>query len=217
MSVTPFISCLRGPYHSKERTDIVSYGRMDLGSDGKKLPGAKITYGTVSSTWNELGKYPIVSTLSGCCRALLGVIHTIRHLIGALWDAIASCCSKDEKDNNDPLLRWGEITHLDEARIGAFNVGLGLLEAIPVIGNLAAYVINTSRQTACEDASKKCMIADEERGNLHHFEGHMRIPSWYGSSTVRWAGFYYKHLIIYKVSKKDEIPAKPTFSWMTTQ
>lgn len=183
-SVTPFISCLYGP--CAERPDVVTYAyrtryvHPSAGADD-------VTYGTDSSTWNEWGKYPIVGNLSGCGRALLGLIHTIRHLVGALWN----CCSKEKK-------RSGELTHLDEARIGAFNLGLGLLEAIPFIGNLSSYLINRSRKMACEGACKKWIATATE------YQKEYFLPE--DISQKRVSFFYYDQFATFVLFHKDPIP-----------
>jgi hypothetical protein len=68
-------------------------------------------------TWNKLGYFPIVSTITGCARALLGIIHSIVHLASAIFDS----------KNRDH--------HLQEAKLGGYNIGRGIVEMIPVVGS----------------------------------------------------------------------------------
>lgn len=73
-------------------------------------------------TWNKLGYIPVVSTVTGLARALLGVIHSIVHLVSAIFDA----------KNRDH--------HLQEAKLGGYNIGRGVIEMIPIIGNIVCFV-----------------------------------------------------------------------------
>jgi len=73
-------------------------------------------------TWNKLGYIPIVSTITGCARALLGIIHSIVHLASAIFDS----------KNRDH--------HLQEAKLGGYNIGRGIVEMIPVVGNIILLV-----------------------------------------------------------------------------
>ena len=93
------------------------------------LPGSKIhpsiatvitdqNYDTQVSRLNTLGYIPLVSTITGCCRALLGIIHAIVHLVVAIF-------SKDT------------AYHLGQAALGGRNIARGLIEMVPIIGNVA--------------------------------------------------------------------------------
>src|ERR1700722_1949448 len=75
---------------------------------------------------NKLGYIPGVSTITGLGRSLLGIVHTIAHLACAIF-------SKN---------RWG---HLQEAGIGFKNIVRGVIEAIPIIGNITIGAIDCCR------------------------------------------------------------------------
>lgn len=68
---------------------------------------------------NYCGMIPLVSTVTGSIRALIGLIHTIVHLAKSIFD------KKRRKD------------HLLEAALGAYSVIRGCVEAVPLLGNLA--------------------------------------------------------------------------------
>ncbi len=89
---------------------------------------------TVSSTCklNISGYIPVVSTITGLGRALLGVVHTIVHLVSAIFS-----------QNREH--------HLQEASLGAKNIGRGFVEAIPVIGNITLFVVDLRRTNRFED------------------------------------------------------------------
>ena len=77
-----------------------------------------------STCWlNNLGKIPGVSTITGSGRALLGIAHSIFHLASAIFG------SKNR------------AKHLEEAKLGGKNIGQGLVEMIPVIGNIIMILV----------------------------------------------------------------------------
>jgi hypothetical protein len=73
------------------------------------------------SNWNIAGYLPVVSTISGLSRALLGLVHTIGHL----------ACSIFSKNKEH---------HLQEAKLGAKNIKRGLIETFPIIGNITLFI-----------------------------------------------------------------------------
>jgi len=85
---------------------------------------------------NRYGYRPIVSTITGLGRALLGIVHTIVHLVCAIF-------SKNREH------------YLQEASLGAKNIGRGVVEAIPVIGNITMFVIDLLRMNKYEKVAKK--------------------------------------------------------------
>lgn len=87
--------------------------------------------GTTNCRLNTLGHIPVVSTITGLGRALLGLVHTIVHL----------SCSIFSKNREH---------HLKEAKLGAKNIGRGLVEAIPVIGNITMYIVDQKRMNKFE-------------------------------------------------------------------
>lgn len=92
---------------------------------------------TTRSLWNTLGYIPVVSTLTGCCRALLGIIHSIGHLASAIFSAV------------------NRSSHLQEAKLGSMNFGRGLIEILPCVGNLTTYLIDKMRNNIYLKASEK--------------------------------------------------------------
>lgn len=76
---------------------------------------------------NALGRLPVVSTFTGCFRAFLGLIHSIVHLVSAIFDA-----------KNRAL-------HLKEVKLGGKNIGRGLIEMLPIIGNITMLVVDNKR------------------------------------------------------------------------
>src|ERR1700722_18020208 len=77
-------------------------------------------------TLNKLGYIPGVSTITGLGRSLLGIVHTIAHLACAIF-------SKNQSD------------HLQEAGLGLKNIVRGVIEAIPIIGNITIGAIDCCR------------------------------------------------------------------------
>lgn len=76
---------------------------------------------------NNLGIIPIVSTVTGAYRTLVGVAYLIKSLACFILDA----------QNQDQ--------HKEGLKIAAASIGRGLLEMIPVIGNLFTINIDVSR------------------------------------------------------------------------
>ncbi len=76
---------------------------------------------------NELGYIPVISTVTGAYRTLAGLAYSVKCLAGAIFD------------------RNNRAKHKEGLKIGAANMGRGLLEIIPVVGNLATANIDTSR------------------------------------------------------------------------
>src|ERR1700722_12281013 len=81
---------------------------------------------SVNCKLNRVGFIPIVSTITGGGRALLGIVHAIGYLACAIF-------AKNQG------------AHLQEAWFGAKNIGRGLIEAIPIIGNITMFVIDRMR------------------------------------------------------------------------
>lgn len=70
---------------------------------------------------------PIVSTVIGIGRILLGLAHTIVHLAKAVFD-------KSHRD-----------VHLQEAALGAYNFTRGVIETVPGIGNAMIAIFDLFR------------------------------------------------------------------------
>lgn len=105
--------------------------------------------GTTNCRLNRLGYIPFVSTITGLGRALLGIVHTIIHLACAIF-------SKNRKH------------HLREAKLGLKNIARGLVEAIPIIGNITMYVVDKFRIGKFEKMAK-----DHIEKNRTAYENHV--------------------------------------------
>jgi hypothetical protein len=103
------------------------------------------TYST-NCTLNRLGYKPIVSTITGLGRALLGLVHTIVHLVCAIF-------SKNKAH------------HIQEAKLGAKNIARGLIEAIPIIGNITMFVVDYLRMGKFEK-----MVAEQVNKNRASYD-----------------------------------------------
>lgn len=80
---------------------------------------------------NKLGRIPVISTITGVGRVLFGVAQTIVHLACAIFT--------DRK------------RHLHEAGLGIKNIIRGVVEAIPVIGNITVTVIDHFKDRKLEE------------------------------------------------------------------
>ena len=107
---------------SIERPDITTYFILDQnsGRTGQSMS-------TSLNKWNAFGYMPIVSTFIGLGRTLLGLVHCVAHLAMAIFDAP------------------NRASHLKEATLGAMNMARGLVEIIPILGNIATYIYDTIR------------------------------------------------------------------------
>jgi len=76
---------------------------------------------------NICGMIPGVSTITGVGRSLVGLVHMVAHLAKAIFD----------KPNRDE--------HLREAGLGFYNLVRGLVEAVPVAGNIVVIVFDVYR------------------------------------------------------------------------
>jgi hypothetical protein len=106
---------------SLERPDTVTYRTCKLLGRGTST---SIT--TAIHKLNLYGYIPVVSTFTGLGRALLGVVHTIVHLAASIFS----------KHKNH---------HFQEAWLGAKNIGRGVVEAIPIIGNITMLIVDLLR------------------------------------------------------------------------
>lgn len=85
-----------------------------------------IAYDSINCKLNICGYIPGVSTITGLSRALLGLVHTIVHLVCAIFSS-------------------NRTHHLQEAKLGMKNIGRGLVEATPIIGNIATFIVDKIR------------------------------------------------------------------------
>lgn len=111
---------------TERRPDIFTIYTQEEGR--KKVGmGASEQDAMARSRLNICGYIPGVSTLTGAGRSLLGTVHTIVHLASAMFD------SKNRSD------------HLAEAALGGKNMLRGLVETVPVIGNIATFTHDNKR------------------------------------------------------------------------
>ncbi|CCB86039.1 MULTISPECIES: hypothetical protein [Parachlamydia] len=128
---------------STHRPDLVTQVTVRAGED------VRIKVIAVSKL-NRLGYIPIISSFSGTARAGLGSFHTVVHL---------SCAIVGNRKHN-----------LLEAKLGAKNVARGLVEMIPLIGNVALFLTDTVRLNIYH--SKALDIIDDNR---ELYDGHYVI------------------------------------------
>lgn len=84
--------------------------------------------GTHTVCWlNLLGYIPGVSTVTGAYRTLVALVFLVKSAACAIFDTA------------------NRVQHLEGIKIAAANIGRGLLEMIPVIGNLFVINIDVSR------------------------------------------------------------------------
>lgn len=76
---------------------------------------------------NIMGYIPVVSTFSGAYRTLVGLAYFVKMAVSDILDPT------------------NHTQHLEGLKIAGANIGRGLLEMIPVIGNLFALNIDASR------------------------------------------------------------------------
>ena len=87
-------------------------GSVDRPSMATLVPGRHSDVDTQVCTWNNLGYIPVISTITGCARASLGIIHSIIHLALAIFNS----------KNRDH--------HLQEAKLGGSNICRGPTKAV---------------------------------------------------------------------------------------
>lgn len=89
-------------------------------------------------TLNVIGYIPVASTFSGLYRTLVGLAYLVKSVACFIFDA----ANREE--------------HKEGMKIAAANIGRGLLEIVPVVGNLFAINIDVSRMMhRWSDASGK--------------------------------------------------------------
>lgn len=148
---------------------------MDFSVTGNLLPGSiqrpdivtivftqdhKYVHRSSECWQNTLGYIPVVSTVTGLTRALLGLVHTIAHL----------ACSIFTKNRDH---------HLQEAKLGAKNIGIGLVEAIPFIGNIRMFFVNQERLSKFE------IMAEQQMGKKYSAYDHHAVMFIYGKEIAK--------------------------------
>jgi hypothetical protein len=118
---------------SIERPDLITFVYTEV---DKNITKYSLDISSSINKLNKLGYIPGVSTITGLVRSLLGVVHTIIHL----------ACS---------ILSANRGWHLKEAKLGARNIGRGVFETIPIIGNITMFIRDSARMSECERIAKK--------------------------------------------------------------
>lgn len=88
----------------------------------------------IVSNWDLAGWIPIASTFSGLAKVLVSLVHTICHLVLAIFDA---------KNRGH---------HWEETKLGFKNILNGLIEIVPLFGNLIRFIDFAKRVDALKVA-----------------------------------------------------------------
>lgn len=114
----------------------------DPSEKDSKEDDSKLVTKTSMSLLNALGAIPVVSVITGISRVLLGIIHTIVHLVTAIFT--------------------NREHHLNEAWWGLKNIGRGCIEVVPLIGNLTILLLDGFAIRGYEKiANEKIQKSDE--------------------------------------------------------
>jgi hypothetical protein len=76
---------------------------------------------------NKLGYIPLISSFTGVIRCLIAVVHIAFHLIRAIFEKAA------------------REQHLLEVKLGLENLARGIIEIVPIAGNLTTGIIDLRR------------------------------------------------------------------------
>ncbi len=120
-------------------------------SDNRSTSEMSSTSETSSEVWSGLnvcGYIPVLSTVTGFSRSLLGVVHTIVHLVNAIFDA------------------KNRLEHFEEAELGAINIGRGLIEMVPIAGNITMLTVDILRSDIFSKRAEK--LIDKSPECLNH-------------------------------------------------
>lgn len=108
-------------------------------------PSCKQGASTQVCRWNRLGYIPVVSIFTGFCRVLLGTIHTIVHLVAAIFD---------KKNRSE---------HLKEAELGARNIVRGVAEMLPfLVNNIVLIIIDYVKAKSQTDLALEYKKTNEQ-------------------------------------------------------
>jgi hypothetical protein len=133
---------------SSFRPDIITFVHRE---EGKTK-----CHSDIPSKLNGAGYLPIVSTVTGLGRSLLGLAHTIAHLVIAIFT------------------RKGH--HLREAGLGAQNFGRGLVEMVPFLGNAAMLFNDVRRVMKYEKIARDhAMAPDKAKSWGEEVKGHVAM------------------------------------------
>ena len=109
-------------------------------------------------SFQKLGHIPIVSTVSGLARIFRGIGRIFSKNLDEKVKSIAKGTHvvwKNFRTGEDPKTRdeyshenAGKYSHIKN---GFRDVGRGLVEAIPIIGNLAVIILDRTRHTDLDD------------------------------------------------------------------
>ena len=173
--------------------------KMDFSATGNLLPGSILRPDIVTLSFtpfkfggttsklcklNKLGYIPVVSTVTGLGRALLGLVHTIVHLACLIF----SCLPNFSKNRDH---------HLEEVILGAKNVGRGFIESIPVFGNITMLIVDLLRMNKFDKMAK-----DQFDKNNSAYTGQVTLFIYGQEIAKRPISEFYSEL--------SKLPSKPT-------
>lgn len=101
---------------------------------------------SMASKRNLLGCVPVVSTFLGVGRVLTGAAYAIKHLAIAIFH-------QEKKE------------HLEKAFVGLKNIGIGALEVIPIIGNMAMLILINNKNDKCGKLAQDYFTAQGSLNN----------------------------------------------------
>lgn len=105
----------------------------------------------IENTLSDVSLYPVVGTLAGCSKILIGVVQTLSAIAYGILTFIPSAISSDWT----PLKHsWTHIKH------GVGNMAAGTVEAIPIVQS-ALYGIRQLRQAGGSDIQVKLYTGHE--------------------------------------------------------
>jgi hypothetical protein len=130
-------------------TDRILPGSINCPAIATLVPYEEFDVDTQVCTWHKLGYIPGVSTITGCARALLGIIHSIIHLASAIFDS---------KNRNH---------HLLASKIGGYNIVRGIVEMIPAIGNIICLVRDLKIAKKDSDLAMEYQKANQKECSNH--------------------------------------------------
>lgn len=99
------------------------------------------TINNIENTLTEVSAYPVVGTLAGCAKVLMGTVQWLTGLAGGILTIIPAAITGDW---SPVKYSWTHIKH------GAGNMSAGTIEAIPLV-QTALYGIRQLRQRCDSD------------------------------------------------------------------
>lgn len=124
---------------SIDRPEILTF----MLSESKGISTSSSINTSMPNRWDMLGYIPVVSTVTGSARTILGLVHAVVHAVCLIFSA--------DRDH-----------HYPQVILGAKNIGRGLVETIPVIGNIILAVIDLFRCQECVNHAKQQFVDKQQ-------------------------------------------------------